>query len=189
MNALEHFFCSSSFWRYFCGRHVLPWVLAGQQLGEHVLEIGAGYGAGTRYLKQVASRVTAVEYDARSALRLKNRENGEAVNVVCGDGSKLPFGANTFSSATAILVLHHLKSEEQQDEVLAEAARVLRPGGVLVGFEILDSWSNRVTHVKSTFTPFAPQSAAGRLRAVGLERIAVDVRGGVFRFSARKVDG
>jgi len=186
MNALEHFFCSSSFWRCFCERKMLPWVLAGNRPGEHVLEIGAGYGAGTRYLENSCARVTALEYDPRSVLRLKRRNNRGLANVVCGDGTKLPFAAATFTSATAMLVLHHLKSEEQQNQMLAEAARVLRPGGVFVGFEILDSRLNRVIHVGSTFTPFAPEGTIRRLTAAGFGNVSMDVRSAAFRFSATK---
>lgn len=186
MNTLEHFFCSSSFWRYFSERKLLPWVFSGHRLGEHVLEIGAGYGAATRYLRRCAERVTTLEYDQTSILKLKRQHDGDGVSAVCGDGAGLPFASDTFSSVVAILLLHHLKSAELQNRMLAETMRVLRPGGVLVGFEITDSWMNRVVHIRSTFTPFAPAPAMAQLTETGFGKVSVDVRGGVYRFSAAR---
>jgi ubiquinone/menaquinone biosynthesis C-methylase UbiE len=186
MNSLEHSFCSSSVWRYLSERRVLPWVLAGQRLGDHTLEIGAGYGASTRFLRQRAARVTALEYNHEEILKWKARCEGAGLVAVCGDGTQLPFAAETFSSVTAILVMHHLRSVELQDRMLAEVARVLRPGGSFVGFEILDGWMNRVIHLGSTFTPFVPATARERMKAGGFGSVMVDLRRGAFRFSAWK---
>jgi hypothetical protein len=72
VNAAEHIICSSSLWRYFTGRELLPWLLSGTLLGDHLLEIGAGYGAATPTLKTRVSRVTSLEYDQRSSLKLKS---------------------------------------------------------------------------------------------------------------------
>lgn len=187
MNSFEHWACSSSWWRYFSERHLLPWVFAGQKLGEHALEIGAGYGAGTRFLRERSERVTALEYDVRSAGKLKAKLHDGGIEVVCGDGAQLPFEAERFSAVTAILVLHHLKSVELQDRVLREVNRVLWPGGVFVGFEIEDGWTHRIGHVGSTFTPFT--AAVVRLRGAGFEGVSVDVRSGAFRFCATKPRG
>ena len=186
MNSFEHFACSSSLWRYFSERHLLPWVFAGQRRGEHALEIGAGYGAGTKFLRERMRRVTALEYNERSAAKIRAQMEADGVEIVCGDGAQLPFGEEQFSSVVAILVLHHLKSVELQERMLREVMRVLRPGGVFVGFEIGDSWVNRIGHIGSTFTPFTPEAAFGRLTAAGFEKVSVDVRSGAFRFSAGK---
>jgi ubiquinone/menaquinone biosynthesis C-methylase UbiE len=186
MNAAEHFFCSSSLWRYFTQRMVLPWVISATPLGDHVLEIGAGYGAATAFLRQRASRVTSLEYDHRSARQLKLRHDADSGGAVCGDASRLPFADQTFSSALAILVLHHLKSAETQDQMLAEVFRVLRPGGVFLAFEITDGWINRLVHIRSTFTPIAPASASQRLTAAGFSGITFDLRGGTFRLNATR---
>jgi SAM-dependent methyltransferase len=186
MNTIEHFFCSSSLWRYFSERHLLPWVLAGNRLGEHTLEIGAGYGAATRYLRGRAERVTALEYDRGSLLKFMEQHQADGIGVVCGDGAQLPFAPDTFTSVVAILVLHHLKSAELQGRTLGEVMRVLQPGGVFAGFEITDSWVNRLGHIGSTFTPLSPAAAFGRLTAAGFAKISVDIRRGAFRFHAAK---
>ncbi len=167
-------------------RYVLPWVLSGARLGEHVLEIGAGYGAATRQLLQLTSRVTALEYDKNAILHLKARHGEPEVAPLCGDAARLPFADQSFSSVVAILVLHHLRSREAQDRAFAEAQRVLRPGGSLFAAEINDGWMNRLVHYKSTFTPLAPSSVFARLTAAGFSRVSVDFRGGGFRIRARK---
>jgi ubiquinone/menaquinone biosynthesis C-methylase UbiE len=186
MNPIEHFFCSSSLWRYFSERHLLPWVLAGNDLGEHTLEIGAGYGAATRYLRERAERVTALESHRGSLLRFMEQHQADGIGLVCGDGTQLPFAAETFTSAVAILVLHHLTSAELQDRMLGEVLRVLRPGGAFAGLEITAGWVNRLAHIGSTFTPFSPEAAVGRLAAAGFAKISVDLRSGAFRFCAGK---
>lgn len=188
MNRLEHLFCSSSFWRYLNRRRVLPWVLSGTQLGEHILEIGAGYGAATRHLSERVARVTSLEYEVRSAAKLKKNCNGLNGDALCGDAVRLPFADRSFSSAIAVLVLHHLKSEELQDLAFAEAFRVLRPGGVFLAFELADSWIHHVGHIGSTFTPVAPGSSFARLSKVGFSRISMDFRPGVLRISALRPD-
>jgi SAM-dependent methyltransferase len=186
MNRLEHFFCSTSLWRRTTHRYLLPWVLSGARMGDHVLEIGAGYGAATGHLLKLASRVTSLEYDPRLLQKLKAKHQCSELTALCGDAATLPFADQSFSSVVAILVLHHLKSRELQDRALAEVHRVLRPGGSFFAFEISDDWIHRVAHYKSTFTPVSPGSAFARLTKVGFSKISVDFRRGGYRMSARR---
>jgi|SRR5208283_2904307 len=186
MNALEHFFCSTSLWQRITHRHLLPWVLSGSRLGEHVLEIGAGCGPATGRLLKLAPKVTSLEYDARSLGKLKAKHHDAAIAPLCGDAATLPFADASFSSAVAILVLHHLRSKELQDRAFEEVHRVLRPGGSFFAFEINDAWIHRVGHYKSTFTPVTPGSAFARLTRAGFSKISVDFRRGGFRLAARK---
>jgi SAM-dependent methyltransferase len=186
MNRLEHFFCSTSLWQSMTHRFLLPWVLSGARLGDHILEIGAGYGAATGHLLKLAPRVTSLEHDPRSLRKLKARHQCDQLTPLCGDAATLPFADQTFSSAVAILVLHHLKSRDLQDRALAEVHRVLRPGGSFFAFEINDGWIHRAAHYKSTFTPVTPGSAFARLTKVGFSKISVDFRGSGYRVSARR---
>jgi ubiquinone/menaquinone biosynthesis C-methylase UbiE len=183
MNAAERLFCSSSLWRYLTAHKVLPWILSGVQLGDHLLEIGAGYGAATPQLARHVSRVTSLEYDYQSLRKLKSQISS-AASPVCGDASVLPFAPQVFSAALAVLVLHHLKSPQLQDRVFAEVFRVLRPGAIFLAFEIPDSWLHHIGHIGSTFTPLAPDSVSPRLISAGFINIAVDARASAFRFAA-----
>jgi len=186
MNRMEHFFCSTSLWQRMTHRYLLPWLLSEARLGDHVLEIGAGYGAATGHLLKLAPRVTSLEFDPRLLRKLKAKYQCAQLIALCGDAATLPFADQSFSSAVAILVLHHLKSRELQDRALAEVHRVLRPGGSLFAFEINDGWIHRAAHYKSTFTPVTPGSAFARLTKVGFSKISVDFRGGGYRVSARR---
>ena len=103
MNRFETWFCGSPFWRYVTRRQLLPWILEGSELGEHVLELGAGLGAATEELRSRAARVTSREYDHAFAAKLGRRVDGASVTVVQGDAATLPFSDGTFSSAIAIL--------------------------------------------------------------------------------------
>lgn len=186
MNALEHYLCSTSLWRRLTQHHILPWVLSGAKLGDHVLEIGAGSGPATGRLLELAPRVTSLEYDERSIAKLKFKNAGLNIAPVRADAAQLPFADQTFSSAVAILVLHHLKSKELQNRAFDEVHRVLRPGGSLFVFEINDDWIHRVGHYQSTFTPLSPGSAFARLTTAGFSKVSVDFRRGGFRVRARK---
>jgi SAM-dependent methyltransferase len=184
MNRFENWFCASSLWRYVTKRQLLPWILAGSELGDHLLEIGAGPGAATDELRHRVARVTSLEYDHNFAAGLAARHISSNVVVLRGDASTLPFAGGTFSSAIAILVLHHLRSRELQDRAFAEIHRVLRPGGVFLAFEIKESWIHRVGHFRSTFVPVAPSSVVRRLQVAGFSEVAMDFQRRGFRVRA-----
>ena len=184
MNAFETWFCASPFWRYVTRRQLLPWILQGSELGEHVLELGAGPGAATEELGYIATRVTSLEYDHAPAAKLGASVSGASVTVIQGDAAALPFSNGAFSSAIAILMLHHLRSNELQDRAFAEIWRVLRPGGVFLAFEIQDGWLHRAGHFRSTFVPVTPASAIARLTTAGFSEVTVDFRRGGFRIRA-----
>lgn len=184
MNCLETWFCGSPFWRYVTRRQLLPWLVGGSELGDHVLELGAGPGAATEELRLRVGRVTSLEHDHEFAARLGARVSGTNASVIQGDAATLPFLANTFSSAIAILMLHHLRSNDLQDRAFAEIARVLRPGGVFLAFEIQDGWLNRVGHIRSTFVPVDPATAPARLTALGFSQATVDLWRSGFRIRA-----
>jgi SAM-dependent methyltransferase len=189
MNRMEHLFCSTSLWRRLTHRRLLPWVLSGAPLGDHVLEIGAGYGAATGELLKLAPRVTSLDYDARLVAMLAAKHRCVELTTICGDAAALPFADQSFSSAVAILVLHHLKSRDLQDRALAEVHRVLRPGGSFFAVEINDGWIHRVAHYKSTFTPVTPGSAFARLTRAGFSKVSMDFRSGGYRVTARRAAG
>jgi ubiquinone/menaquinone biosynthesis C-methylase UbiE len=184
MNRFETWFCGSPFWRYVTRQQLLPWILQGSELGGHVLELGAGPGAATEQLQLRAGRVTSLEYNHGFAARLGARVSGTNASVIQGDASTLPFPDSTFTSAIAILMLHHLRSHELQDRAFAEIVRVLLPGGVFLAFEIQDGWMHRLGHIRSTFVPVDPATASARLTAAGFSRAAVDLRRGGFRIRA-----
>jgi SAM-dependent methyltransferase len=60
-----------------------------------------------------------------------------------------------------------------QDRVLAEAARVLRPGGVLFGWDSLDGPEIREYHAGDVFVPVDIHTLPDRLRDAGFEELNV----------------
>ncbi len=185
MNALENWFCSTSSWRWTTRNQILPFVLGRADLGDHLLEIGAGPGAATAELRKRVPRVTSLEYDHAFAVQLAQK-HGNRTGVVQGDAAALPFPDRTFSSAVAVLVLHHLRSSELQDRTFAEVRRVLQPEGRFFVFEIPDGWFNRVIHTNGTFVPVQPAVVAARLTTAGFAGVTLDHRPGGFRFSASR---
>ncbi|HXN53302.1 MAG TPA: methyltransferase domain-containing protein [Candidatus Acidoferrum sp.] len=185
MNLLENWYCSTSFWRWITRERLLPWLLGQADLGNHLLEIGSGPGAATAELRKRVPHVISLEYDHESAARLAQK-NGKGAGVVQGDAAALPFADRIFSSAVAVLVLHHLRSCELQDRTFAEVHRVLQPGGHFFAFEIPDGWFHRVIHTNSTFVPVQPASLAARLTIAGFAGVTLDHRSGGFRFRASR---
>src|SRR5277367_4279278 len=185
MNRFENWFCASSFWRNMTRKQLLPWLLGDTELGDHVLEVGAGPGAATEELRKLAGRVTSLEYSHAFALGISQRSRGPNGAVVQGDAATLPFPEKIFSAAIAVLVLHHLKSREAQARAFAETFRVLKPGGVFLSLEIQDGWLNRIGHIRSTFVPVAASSIPERLAAVGFSSVSTSFfRGSAYRLRA-----
>jgi len=184
VNRFENWFCASSIWRTVTRKQLLPWLLTGTELGEHVLEIGAGPGAATEELRKRAGRVTSLEYSHAFALKIAQRCQTTNGAVLQGDASALPFPEKTFSAAIAVLVMHHLKTREAQERAFAEIFRVLRPGGLFLAIEIQDGWLNRIGHIRSTFVPVAPATVPERLAAAGFSSVSIGYRGSAYRLRA-----
>ena len=184
VNALENWFCASAPWRYITRKQVLPWLLHGVELGEHVLEVGAGPGAATAELRKRAARVTSLEYDHKFAARLASQNHSGNGAVLRGDAATLPFPDRTFSACIAVLMFHHLRSAELQDRSFQEIFRVLRPGGAFLAVEIADSWFNRVMNIKSTFVPLTPATVSSRLASAGFSKVVLNRQGSSFRIIA-----
>ena len=158
-------------------------------VGEETLEFGPGFGATTQVLAQRAGKLTVLELEPRYCERLR-RELGERVTVAQGDAMAMPFPDNRFSGVVCFTMLHHLPSRELQDRVLAEALRVLRPGGIFAGTDSIGTGPLfKLIHVGDTLTPIDPSGLAERLGAAGYEQAHVDTAKRSFRFRARKPAG
>ena len=185
MNAEHLRLCASAEWSALVRDELLPWVLGEDQLGDDVLELGAGSGLVTDLLVELAPRVTAVEIDESLAAALRSRLAGRPVEVVTADATALPLPAGRFSAAACFTMLHHIPDPVRQDRALAEVARVLRPGGLLVGTDGEDTPARRALHEDDVFVPIDPSRMAGRLRAAGFRDPIVESNGDRFRFRAR----
>jgi ubiquinone/menaquinone biosynthesis C-methylase UbiE len=108
------------------GRILAPGTVAGAD----VLEIGCGMGTHTQLLAEAGARLTAVDLTAPAVEMTRRRcaLHGLAADVRQADAESLPFEDASFDLVWAWGVLHHSRSFER---CLAEATRVLRPGGRL----------------------------------------------------------
>jgi SAM-dependent methyltransferase len=83
-------------------------------------------------------------------------------------------------------MLHHMPSPELQNKLLREAWRVLKPGGVFVGSDSLQSVLMRVIHIGGTLVPVDPDTFGVRLETAGFRFVQVERNSEAFRFHARK---
>jgi O-methyltransferase len=112
-------------------------VLAGVELGGRtVLEVGAGRGGNCLYLARYTQAAHIWGMDrCESSVRLARRNcQGHRIHLIVGDAERLPFGDAT---ADVVLNIESAHCYAGFETFLAEARRVLRPGGV---FALADLW-------------------------------------------------
>lgn len=147
MPAAAKAFTTSGPYRLVVRRVVVPWVLQGERPAGEGLEIGAGSGAMTARLLTAfpALRMVATDYDVDmvSAARATVAAFADRAGVERADAVDLPFADGRFDLVLSAAMLHHTVAWEK---ALAEAVRVLRPGGRLIGYDLLDSVVIRLMH-------------------------------------------
>jgi GT2 family glycosyltransferase/glycosyltransferase involved in cell wall biosynthesis/SAM-dependent methyltransferase len=110
---------------------------AEQLRGRRVVEIGAGYGAITRFLGETAREVLAVESDARRAETVRARTRDLANVAVIHDDL---FGFSLDEPADVVLLIGVLEyagvffpgQDEPERALLAHLTRLLKPDGLLL---------------------------------------------------------
>jgi len=185
MNENHARLCPSPEWARYLQTEVLPVLTEGADLGDDLLEIGPGPGAATGWLSQRVRRLTAVEVDREAAGVLAARYRGGNVTVLVGDATSLRCPDESFDTVGTFTMLHHIPTRALQGSLLAEAFRVLRPGGVLVGSDSLASNDLHHFHVGDTYCPVDPAWLLSRLCDLGFGKVTVTVDG-VLMFAARK---
>ncbi len=113
--------------------------LAGIAEGERVLDVGAGIGGPARTLAaHLGARVTALDPTRRFCDLNEElcRRSGldQRVQVVCGDGRRMPVADADFDVAWTQAVWPGVDDKEA---MLAEIHRALRPGGRLALYEVV----------------------------------------------------
>jgi SAM-dependent methyltransferase len=148
-----------------------------------MLEIGPGPGAATGWLCQRVGRLAALEQDEPAAAALAARFPD--VQVTVGDATRMSYPDCSFDSVGSFTMLHHVPTTTLQNQILAEALRVLRPGGVLVGSDSLPGNGLHQFHEGDTCHPVEPAALLVRLQTLGFAAVMVAVDD-VLRFTARK---
>ena len=117
-----------------------------------VLDLGAGTGdLSAEFRRQGARRVTGLDVSAAMLVRAEQKYGRGGIDWLQGDALRLPFADGSFDVVASAFVMRNLPDLAGS---FAEMARVLRPGGRLVGLDI--------TH--------PPDSAWGKLLRLGFEQ-------------------
>ncbi len=107
-----------------------PWVIAEIQtafLTAKVLDIGCGAGFLANELAQQGIAVTGFDASEESLEVARRYDVTGRVRYQYGDANHLPFADKSFDVACALDFLEHV---EDPARIVAEAARVLKPGGL-----------------------------------------------------------
>ena len=157
----------------------------GPRTGEHILDIGCGGGA---YLRDVALAVGAAGLacgldisEDQVAAATDHCADAPGAEFRTGSALDLPFDEGRFDAVYSVQVLEYI---DDVDGALAEARRVLKPGGRLVHLatnwdsvvfnagdralmdRVLGAWDEHCAH------PNLPASMAGRLRRAGFGAVS-----------------
>ena len=187
MNENHAKLCPSPEWAAYLHGDVLPALCEGLELGPRMLEIGPGPGASADWLRHRVEHLVAVELEEETVTTLQQRFAGTNVEVLQGDATELPFEESSFDSVGCFTMLHHVPSAALQNQLFAEALRVLRPGGTMIASDSLPSTDLHEFHVGDVYNPVDPASLLTRLQTVGFGAITISVDYG-FTFRARKPD-
>ena len=105
--------------------HQIDWA------GKTVLDLGCAGGFMAEALAQRGADVTGIDpaADAIDAARAHARQGGLRIGYDVGVGEALPYDSACFDAVVCVDVLEHVAD---LNKVLAEVARILRPGGLFL---------------------------------------------------------
>jgi SAM-dependent methyltransferase len=189
MSGMERAFCKSGAWSSFTERVVLPRVVGRARFSGDVLELGSGAGANavgvlSRY-PNVRLTLSDVDPKMCKVAAARVARFGDRATVVEADASQLHFADRSYDAVASFLMLHHVVEWQQ---AVREIARVLRPGGSFLGYDLTAGRVARAVHLadRSDHRMLRPVELREELTAVGFTDVAVrhDVGGLLMRFSA-----
>lgn len=116
-------------WDFYGGR---PWILKHTPRYGKVLEAGCGLGRYVFYLSQMGIDIEGIDFHEPTvrATRQWGQKEGLQPTIHVGDVTRLPYDTESLSGYLSFGVIEHF--QEGPSEALAEAFRVLRPGGIAI---------------------------------------------------------
>lgn len=103
--------------------------------GARVLDVACGTGAAVEQYLRAGLDATGLERSPHMSAQANKRLVGG--QLVIGDATAMPFSVGEFDAATIMLALHEM-DPPARGPVLAEIARVLKPGAPLVAVDYHD---------------------------------------------------
>ena len=150
------------------------WRLFSELLGDRggrCLEVGCGRGSISSYFAENGYDCTLLDYSISVLETAKEifDNNGHQAIFVAGDANQLPFVDESFNVVVSIGLLEHF---QDINTVLAEQVRILRPGGMFLGYIVPEQPENVQRHyrlvntiLKSAGRLFGPAKAPGVQKA------------------------
>ena len=138
--------------------------------GSRVLDIGSGDGSLVRYLTRHGARATGLECGAAQLEKARSYAIEGDEDYVEGVGQDMPFDDASFDTAIFSNSLHHIP-EEYMLPALGEAARVIKPDGIVYVAEPIASGSGFEVHAPiddETEVRAKAYAAIGRAAEAGL---------------------
>ncbi|MCM2410535.1 class I SAM-dependent methyltransferase [Streptomyces sp. RKAG290] len=147
-----------------------------------LLDIGCGTGMVTERIVAGRPGLRVLGSDAARGMAGVARQRIGA--VVLADARRLPLRDRAVDAVTAVWLLHLLRGTGDVRAVVAEAARVLRPGGVFVTTVDKDASHDVGSDIDEAFAPYlapAPADATDLVVGYGAESGLDVVGSAVFR--------
>lgn len=149
---------------------------------QRVLDMGCGFGKSTRPFYETLGRgkVEGIDLSA-PCLRLAAREAAQAARFRQVDATRTDYPDASFDLVTSTMLLHELPPREVE-KVLAESARLLKPGGRMVHLDFLpaDEDFARLIHFgharrnnEPYMEPLAKMDLPGVLKRLGFKNIEI----------------
>ncbi|MGY6632026.1 MAG: class I SAM-dependent methyltransferase [Wenzhouxiangella sp.] len=108
--------------------HRYAWA-SGLVEGKTVVDAACGEGYGSALLKRTAADVIGVDIDPDAVAHARQRYARDGLRFECANCTQLPLADDSADCIVSFETLEHLA---EQDELLAEFRRVLRPDGFLL---------------------------------------------------------
>lgn len=138
-------------WDYFGLR---PWILKYTPRYGKVVEAGCGLGRYNFYLSHLGIDTIGLDFSADAIKYLDewSKRNGYNIPFIAGDVKCLPFADDELSGYLSFGVIEHFI--EGPEVPLAEAYRVLRPGGIAIITTPNHTWSKHLLRISSKSKKF-----------------------------------
>jgi len=118
--------CSGEIWAEHWHRYLFAAKFVG---GKKVLDAACGEGYGSAWLARYAGSVVGLDLDQPTVTNARAKYRAPNLTFETGSVAAMPFADASFDCAVSFETLEHLA---EQDEMLAELRRVLKPDGFLV---------------------------------------------------------